>query len=97
MSEHSAQSGHIVSYKLFALVWVVLLILTGVTVAVAQVDLGPLNIWVALTIASMKSGLVVAFFMHMKYEQPLFKICLVTALVILAIFIGFTFLDVLYR
>ncbi len=97
MSERFENIGHIVSYKLFAIVWIVLLILTGVTVAVAQVDLGPLNIWVALTIASLKSGLVIAFFMHMKYEQPLFKICLMTALVILAIFIGFTFLDVLYR
>ena len=97
MSEVSEQSGHIVSYKLFAIVWGVLVVLTGVTVAVAQVDLGALNIWVALAIASLKSGLVVAFFMHMKYEQPLFKVCLMAALVILAIFIGFTFFDVLYR
>ena len=97
MSEVSEHSEHIVSYKLFAIVWGVLMILTGVTVAAAQVDLGPLNIWVALAIASVKSGLVVAFFMHMKYEQPLFKICLMAALVILAIFIGLTFFDVLYR
>lgn len=97
MSEISEHSNHIVSYKLFNIVWVVLVILTGITVAVSRVDLGPLNIWAALAIASLKSGLVVAFFMHMKYEQPLFKICLVVALVILAIFIGFTFLDVLYR
>jgi len=97
MSEVSEQNGHIVSYKLFVAVWIVLVILTGVTVAAAKVDLGALNVWVALTIASLKSGLVVAFFMHMKYERPLFKICLVAALAILAIFIGFTFFDVLYR
>lgn len=88
---------HIVSYKLFAIVWIVLLILTGLTVAVSQLDLGALNIWVALGIASLKSGLVIAFFMHMKYEQPLFKFCLLAALIILAIFIGFIFFDVLYR
>ena len=97
MSNVSERSGHIVSYKLFTIVWVFLLALTGITVAVAQVDLGPWNIWVALAIASLKSGLVVAFFMHMKYEQPLFKVALVAALAILAIFIGFTFFDVLYR
>lgn len=97
MSERIENTEHIVSYKLFATVWLMLLILTGVTVAVAQIDMGPWNIWVALAIASLKSGLVISFFMHMKYEQPLFKICLVAALVILAIFIGFTFLDVLYR
>jgi len=35
--------------------------------------------------------------MHMKYEHRLFKVSLMTALSILAIFIGFTFFDVLYR
>ena len=88
---------HIVPYRTFVLVWCVLLVLTGVTVAVAQVHLGALNVWVALSIATLKSALVVAFFMHMKYEQRLFKLALLSALAILAIFIGMTFLDVLYR
>jgi len=93
----SEQHEHIVPYRTFAIVWGILLVLTGLTVWVAQYNLGALNIWVALTIASVKSGLVILFFMHMKYEQPVFKICLLAALAILAIFIGFTFLDVLYR
>ena len=93
----SNESSHIVPYRTFILVWVGLLLLTGVTVAVAQIDLGPLNIWSALAIASCKSSLVVAIFMHMKYEQRLFKLALLAALLILAVFIGFTFFDVLYR
>jgi cytochrome c oxidase subunit 4 len=88
---------HIVPYRTFLIVWVALLILTGVTVWVAQYNLGPLNIWVALGIATFKSGLVVAFFMHMKYESWLFKLSLFSALAILAIFIGLNFFDVLYR
>lgn len=91
------QHAHIVPYRTFIVVWLTLLILTGVTVAVAQVNLGALNVWVALGIATLKSALVVAFFMHMKYETPLFKLALLAALAILAIFIGMTFLDVLYR
>ena len=93
----SEEHAHIVPYKTFLVVWVGLLILTAVTVAVAQFHFGALNIWVALGIATIKSGLVVAFFMHMKYEHLLFKLSLFTALAILAIFIGFTFFDVLYR
>jgi cytochrome c oxidase subunit 4 len=93
----SEEHAHIVPYKTFLIIWVCLLILTGITVAVAQHNLGPLNIWVALGIATLKSGLVVAVFMHMKYENRLFKISLFAALAILAIFIGFTFFDVLYR
>jgi cytochrome c oxidase subunit 4 len=93
----SEEHAHVIPYKTFVIVWVALLILTGVTVWVAQYHLGPLNIWAALGIATTKSGLVVAFFMHMKYENRLFKLALFSALAILAIFIGLTFFDVLYR
>ena len=93
----STETSHIVPYRTFIGIWLVLLALTGVTVGVAQIDLGFMNIWVALSIASLKSGLVVAIFMHLKYEQPLFKLALFAALAILAIFIGFSFFDVLYR
>ncbi len=93
----SEEHAHIVPYKTFAIVWIALLILTGITIAVAQYNLGALNIWVALGIATLKSGLVVAVFMHMKYENRLFKLALFAALAILAIFIGLTFFDVLYR
>ncbi len=50
-----------------------LLALTGLTVAAAQFHFGALNVWVALAIASLKAGLVIAVFMHMKYEGPLFS------------------------
>jgi cytochrome c oxidase subunit 4 len=86
-----------VPYRTFILIWVALLILTGITVAVSRVDVGALNIWVALGVASIKSSLVIFFFMHLKQESKLFKIGLLTMLVILAIFVGMTFLDVLYR
>ena len=88
---------HIVPYRTFLLVWVALLILTGATVTVAQYHFGALNIWIALGIATLKSSLVIAVFMHLKDEQPLFKLALLSALAILAIFIGLTFFDVLYR
>lgn len=91
------QHAHIVPYRTFILVWFALLILTGVTVWVAQYHFGALNVWVALGIATLKAGLVVAYFMHMKDETLLFKLALLAALAILAIFIGMTFLDVLYR
>ncbi len=93
----SAPPHAIVSYRTFIIIWVLLLLLTGVTVAVSRVHLGALNIWAALGIASLKSALVIFFFMHLKYERPIFKICLLTALVTLALFIGLTFFDVLYR
>jgi cytochrome c oxidase subunit 4 len=88
---------HIVSYKKLAAVWIALLVLTVTTVLITRVELGIWKVWAALAIACLKSGLVIAIFMHMKYESRLFRIILFVALVTLAIFIGLTFFDVLYR
>jgi len=90
-------SHHIVSYAKLTVVWLVLLVLTALTVLITRVELGEFKIIGALTIACVKSGLVIAIFMHMKYEGWLLRILLFVALVTLAIFIGFTFFDVLYR
>ncbi|PNU21398.1 cytochrome-c oxidase [Geothermobacter hydrogeniphilus] len=96
MSEHG-DKGHIVPYATLVIVWAALLTLTILTVAVSRIDLGILNIWAALGIACSKSVLVISFFMHMKYENRLFKLFLMIALITLATFIGFTFFDVMYR
>lgn len=90
-------SAHIVSYGTFIAVWAALLALTAATVAVSRIDLGPWNIWVALGIASLKSGLVIAFFMHLKYESLMLKVFFFGVILTLAIFIGLTFFDILYR
>ncbi len=92
-----AQSPHIISYAKLTTVWLALLALTGLTIWVSRLDMGVNRVWGALAIASLKSGLVIAFFMHMKYEGKLLRWLLFVALLTLAIFIGFTFFDVLYR
>ena len=45
----------------------------------------------------MKAGLVLAFFMHLKYEGRFLKGLLLLTLAALALFIGLTFVDVWYR
>ena len=88
---------HIISYSKLTAVWLVLLTLTGLTVLITRVELGGYKVLGALAIACLKSGLVIAFFMHMKYEGRLLRWLLFLTLATLAIFIGFTFFDVLYR
>lgn len=88
---------HTVSYKFNSVIWGLLLFLTATTVVVAQFDFGFLNVVVAMTIASIKASLVIFFFMHLKYEKPLFKIIVLVVFVLLAIAIGFTFFDIAYR
>ncbi len=48
-----------------------LMVLTAITVGVAWVDLGSLNILVALGVAIVKATLVVLYFMHLKYSSKL--------------------------
>lgn len=85
--------GHEVSFKVFLNVFLALLVMTVVTVAVAQVDLGSLNLVVAMLIASVKAGLVAAFFMHLKYESPLLWMYVVIPIILLFVMIGGIFLD----
>ncbi|MBI2898845.1 MAG: cytochrome C oxidase subunit IV family protein [Planctomycetes bacterium] len=82
-----------VPYGVFLLVWLSLLCLTAVTVSVAGMHLGKWNVFAALGIATVKVLLVLAFFMHLKYEDRLFKAMFALAVVILAIIIGLTFVD----
>jgi len=51
----------------------------------------------ALLIACLKAALVIAIFMHIRYEGKLLRWLLFLALATLALFIGLTFCDVLYR
>ncbi|NTW67428.1 MAG: cytochrome-c oxidase [Nitrospirae bacterium] len=88
---------HIVPHKTFLLVWLALLALTAITVTVAELHLGRFSMLTALAIASLKAGLVLWFFMHLKYESRLFKWLLLAPIVTLAVIIGLTFFDIWYR
>jgi len=82
----------------YAAVWSLLLLLTAATVASAQLRLGKLTIVVCLAIASLKSILVLLYFMHLRHEDRLvIKLAIPIALIVLAIFIGITFTDVIPR
>src|SRR2546430_16516143 len=57
--------------RLYVAVFAALLVLTVATVSVSYVDLGPLSVVVALTIAFTKALLVVVFFMHLRESSGL--------------------------
>ncbi|MBF0313987.1 MAG: cytochrome C oxidase subunit IV family protein [Oligoflexia bacterium] len=94
--EHLEES-HISSYKQLLLVLFSLLVLTAITIYSASFNFGKANVWIALVIASAKSSIVVLYFMHLRYEKPVFKYMFITAIMILAIFISFIFWDLAYR
>ena len=94
---NSQENHHVLSYTTLAFILGLLLILTGVTVAVSYMDLGFFNVPVALGVACTKVTLVLLYFMHLKYEGPIINLSFVGTITFLLIMIGFTFFDVAFR
>jgi len=86
-----------VSYGTYILTWFTLVVLTAVTVTAAGMNFGKISVLVALMIATIKASVVLMIFMHLKYETRLFKTMVWIVLITLAIFIGLTFTDTLFR
>lgn len=89
--------GHVVPESTFLKVLIALLVLTVITVLAAQVDLGKWNIVGALVIASVKASLVIAIFMHGKYENRIIWTYILIPFILLAIMIGGIFTDDPFR
>ena len=94
----SAHAAHLhPSVNLYVAVFGALMVLTAITVAVAFLDLGPLNNVVALGIAGIKTSLVVLFFMHVHYASRTTKIFAAAGFFWLSIMIVFTVSDMHVR
>ncbi|HEV7220961.1 MAG: cytochrome C oxidase subunit IV family protein [Terriglobales bacterium] len=89
-----AQHEHILSAKLYVIIWAALMCLTVITAGVAFIDLGPFNTVVALVIATFKALLVVLIFMHVKYSsERLTKTVVLAALFWLMLLLGLSLMD----
>ncbi len=93
MESKAQHKEHKTGYGLFILVWLALLTFTGLTVAVAGINFGNLTVATAITIAVIKSYLVLTIFMHLKFEEKPFKIFVLVALFFLIISILLLFSD----
>jgi cytochrome c oxidase subunit 4 len=92
-----APTEHVDSVGTYALVWALLLILTGVTTAVAYVDLGHFNVVAALSIAVGKMLLVALYFMHVRHSTQLTRLVVAGGLLWLGILITLTMADIVTR
>jgi len=88
---------HVVSPRLYLLVFASLMVLTVVTVAASRYDFGAGNTVVALAIAVLKASLVVLFFMHVKYSGRLVQLMVAAAFLWLALLISGSLSDYVTR
>jgi cytochrome c oxidase subunit IV len=87
--------------KFYIGVFLLLMVMTGLTVYVAQYDLekhwGPLNALVALSIAVIKATAVILIFMHVRWSSRLTQVIVVASVFWLLIMLSFTLSDYFTR
>jgi cytochrome c oxidase subunit 4 len=85
---------HVTPVRLLVAVWGALIVLTIVTVAVTKVDLGAsTNLVIAMAIATIKAGLVVTYFMHLRWDRPFHTLIFIGSLLFVSLFISLTLFD----
>jgi len=93
MSEHTEQVEHIVgaTTQSFIVVWVALLVMTGIEVLLAYEQVPTLIMLTALLgLSIIKAALIIAYFMHLKFEKlslfltlfPMLVLCIILMLMI---------------
>jgi cytochrome c oxidase subunit 4 len=97
MQDNHSHKSHDISYSTYLLVWISLVALTSITVTVAGLHLGDYTLFVALCIAAIKSALVINIFMHIKFEDSIFKVFLAISGFTLLVIFTLTFFDYFYR
>jgi cytochrome c oxidase subunit 4 len=78
-------------------VFFALMVLTVVTVLVSRVNLGYLNLPVAMAVAVAKALLVILIFMEVKYSPKLVQVTAASGFLFLGIMILYTMTDYLSR
>jgi cytochrome c oxidase subunit 4 len=84
---------HVTPASMFMAVLIALLFLTFITVFVAQFDFGSANMLIAMLIASVKASLVIAIFMHVKWDTAINRVVFLSSFLFLALLFTFTLAD----
>lgn len=91
---HGDEIAHVMPVHLLIGVWAALMVLTVVTVAVTSIDLGSrFNLIIAMGIATVKAGLVVTYFMHLRWDRPFHTLVFLGSLLFVSLFISMTLFD----
>lgn len=91
--DDGAVHAHISPTKLYIGIFVGLIILTVLTVGLSLIHLGPLNLAIAVVIATLKAGLVVTFFMHLKDDHRFHALVFISAVLFGGVFFAYTLND----
>jgi cytochrome c oxidase subunit 4 len=95
MSDH--EKSHIVPYRTYVIILMTLLSFTALSILVTSFELGPLAVSAALLFATIKTTLVLMYFMHLKFEDRMYAIMVGVVFALFLVVIVITFFDYLFR
>ncbi len=95
MEKHT--KSYIVPYKTYVYVLLTLITFTLISVGITYIHLGSLTVFIAILLASVKSTLVLIYFMHLKFDNKILQILVPSIFILVALVILITFLDYNFR
>jgi cytochrome c oxidase subunit 4 len=90
---HGAHSVHVLPWQLLVGVWALLMGLTVLTVWQWSLDLGKIDLVIAMVIATIKALLVALIFMHLAWDRPFNGIVFLSSLIFAGLFVSVSLLD----
>ena len=91
--DDGAVHAHVSSTFFYMAIFGALICLTVATVGQSYVDLGKLNLLVVILIASLKASLVVAFFMHLRWDNKFNALIFISCIFFIGVFFTYTMND----
>ena len=85
------------TFRVYLANFIALMILLGITIGVAYIDLGRLNLPIAMTVSIAKTLLIILFFMHVKYQSRLIKMTIASGFFMFIALIVMTLSDYISR
>jgi len=88
---------HIVPYKVYFYILISLITLTFMSIGITKINLGEYSVLGALIFSTIKSVLVLTWFMHLKFDQPFLRYMVGFVALVFFVVIFITFLDYYFR
>lgn len=90
--EHNMQEEHGGAGR-YVLIWILLLVLTVVTVLTGRMHLPTFGLLLALVIATVKGSLVALYFMHLNEHRGANRLVFAVSIFFVVLLIGFSLMD----
>jgi len=96
-ANHGEHEHHVTPPIVYVVIFLILLVFTGLTVGASYIEMGVWNPVVALAIGCVKATLVVLFFMGVKYSTRLTKLTVGAGIFTFLTLISMTLADYISR